>query len=90
MANLRVPYEVTNNTTGGLIAEAVANVLKAHESMRRVQAILVAIGSDADVETELGMAHELSYGAALNAIVNNAISWLNTIAADMGRLDQGV
>ncbi len=90
MANLRVPYEVLNNSTGSLIAEAVADILNAHESMRRVQSILSAIGSDVDIETELGMAHDLSYGAALNAIVNSAVTGLNTIAADMGRLDQGV
>lgn len=89
MANPRVPYQVNGNVVGTLISLAVSKILQANDAVNRLNSILVAIGSPEDVETALGMAAGSSYGAALQAIISGAKTNLNTVAADMGRLDQG-
>lgn len=90
MANSRVPYQVSGNAVGAIVAEAVSLIRLAHNAVSRANTILLAIGLDTDVETVLVMEPGHSYGAALLAIMGGSKTGLDSIASDVvGRLDQG-
>jgi hypothetical protein len=90
MADLRIPYETQNNYLGMLIAQVAPTIYEAIQKTNQVLGILTCIGTDADVETALGMAHGFDYGYHLRGLLVTQKASLESLASDVVKIDKGL
>ncbi len=89
MADTRIIYPV-DNYLGAVLAEAVGKFNEARNKLHQIQDMVGAIGDDPDVETAMGMAHDLYYAYSMKEIIAGALTAMDNAAPGMTRLDKGL
>ena len=89
MADLRLPYSV-DNPVGAVIAKVAQATLEAKHLTDQALALLTCIGEDVDIETALGMAHDLLYSYHLKGLLNTQKTALDSLCTDIPKIDKGL
>lgn len=89
MADLRIIYPL-DNYIGSLIAKVAQVTIEAKQLTDEALALLNCIGTDEDIETAMGMAHDLLYGYHLKGLLVTQKAALDSLVSDVVKIDKGL